>query len=210
MEQWIDIEDYEGKYQVSNEGRVKSLNYNRTGKECILKPAVNRDGYLFVVLCKDGKAKIYYLHRLVASAFIPNPDGLPQVNHKDEDKTNNSVLVNLDNSVDFEKSNLEWCTHEYNHNYGTINQRIAEAHRGKPCPWVAEAQRGVYNTKRSIPVDMLTKDGELIRTFPSSAEAMRWLRENGFPKAANQNINDCCRGKLNTAYGFKWRYANGN
>ena len=177
---WRDIQGYEGLYQVSSEGRVKSLKY---GKERILKPRADRYGYMYVILCMDGQRKYHLVHRLVANEFLDNPDGLPQVNHKDECKTNNTV------------ENLEWCTHEYNNNYGTHNQRVAEAN---------------INGKLSIPVDMLTKEGELIRTFPSSHEAERWLRINGFPKAVQAAIIQCCKGnpKYTHAYGFKWRYTN--
>ena len=178
MEVFRDIAGYEGMYQVSNEGRVKSLNYNHTGKEKLLKPAANTKGYLLVDLYKDGKMKSHRVHRLVASAFIDNTDNLHQVNHRDEDKTNNCV------------ENLEWCTNEYNHNYGTRNQRVAEAN--------------------SIPVDMLIKDGEFIRQFPSSREAERWLRISGYPSASHSHIIQCCKGNRNTAYGFKWKYAHGN
>ena len=203
MEEYRDIVGYDGLYEVSNEGNVKSLardvEWNGTIRhqpECILKPADDGRGYLFVNLYKDGKVKKHIVHRLVAQAFLDNPDGLPQVNHKDEVKTNNFVFVNKDGSVDYEKSNLEWCSHEYNCNYGTRNTRVAEAQTNR--------------TDLSIPVDMLNKQGELIRTFPSSAEAMRWLRDNGFPSASNTHIIQCCKGNRSTAYGFKWRYAQGN
>ena len=119
MEEWEDIEGYEGIYQVSNLGRVKSLNYNRTKKEKILKPQLHRKGYLYVVLYKEGKGRHYKIHRLVAQAFIPNPENKPEVNHKDEDKTNNKV------------ENLEWTTRRENCNYGTRNMRGAKA-RSKP------------------------------------------------------------------------------
>lgn len=102
---WKDIKDYEGLYQVSNLGRVKSLNYKRTGKEEILKAYDNGDGYLFVQLSKDGKVKNCRINRLVAQAFLPNPDSLPEVNHKDENPKNNRV------------ENLEWCTRQYNVDY---------------------------------------------------------------------------------------------
>ena len=97
-EEFRDIPGYEGLYEVSNLGRVR-----RNGK--ILKPWKNNWGYLLVSLCKNGIVRNARIHRLVALAFIPNPQNLPQVNHKDEDKTNNAV------------SNLEWCTAGYNINY---------------------------------------------------------------------------------------------
>ena len=93
-------------YQVSNYGRVKSLNYRHTGKERLLKPMIHTKGYFLVWLC-NKQNKLYSIHRLVAEAFIPNPYNLPQVNHKDEDKTNNHV------------DNLEWCSLLYNIRYGT-------------------------------------------------------------------------------------------
>ena len=113
---WKDIEGYEGLYQVSNMGRVKSLGKGGTHKQVhYLKQAKERCGYLFVALCKKGKVKQFKVHRLVAKAFIPNPNNLSQVNHKDEDKTNNRV------------DNLEWCDCIYNINYGTAIKRRAKA-----------------------------------------------------------------------------------
>ena len=107
---WKDKKDYEGHYQVSNCGRVKSIKF---GKEIILKQNI-KGGYYSVVLSKNGILKNYLVHRLVAEAFLDNPDNLPQVNHKDECKTNNIV------------SNLEWCDRKYNVNYGSRNKRAAE------------------------------------------------------------------------------------
>lgn len=117
QEIWKDIKGYEGKYQVSNYGRVKSLNYRNTGKEQLMKPTLQTNGYLYFSLCKPNKK--FLIHRLVAEAFIPNPNNLPCVNHKDEDKTNNHV------------DNLEWCTHLYNINYGTCRERISKSHSKK-------------------------------------------------------------------------------
>ena len=107
-EQWKNIEGYEGLYQVSDDGRIR----NSKGK--MLKNVKNSWGYLQVGLHKDGKQVTKYIHRLVAEAFLPNPNNLPEVNHKDETPTNNQV------------SNLEWCDSKYNINYGTRNQRSAE------------------------------------------------------------------------------------
>ena len=107
---WKDKKNYEGHYQVSNFGRVKSIKF---GKEKILKQSI-RHGYYCVVLSKNGILKNYFVHRLVAEAFIDNPDNLPQVNHKDECKTNNIV------------SNLEWCDRKYNINYGTRTEKCSK------------------------------------------------------------------------------------
>ena len=108
---WCPIKGYEGLYEVSYQGRVKSLKF---GKERILKPLRHTSGYLQVNLCKNGEVKHCLVHRLVAQTFIPNPDNLPEVNHKDENKTNNKV------------SNLEFCDAKYNINYGTRNDRCSK------------------------------------------------------------------------------------
>ena len=108
---WCPIKGYEGLYEVSDQGRVRSIKF---GKERILKPGRNTCCYLQVNLCKNGeKKKNLLVHRLVAQTFIPNPDNLPEVNHKDEDKDNNSV------------QNLEWCDRKYNINYGNRNQMVS-------------------------------------------------------------------------------------
>lgn len=118
IEEWKDIKEYEGLYQISNLGNVRSLKW---GKKRILIPQ-NIRGYSKVILCKDGKGKMYAIHRLVAQAFIPNPDNLPCVNHKDECKTNNTV------------DNLEWCDYKYNNNYGTtIQRRVKKLNRPILC-----------------------------------------------------------------------------
>lgn len=110
---WKDIDGFEGLYQVSNLGRVKSLGNDKSRREKILKLG-NCHGYLQVNLCKNGKRKKLCVHRLVAQTFLQNPQNLPEVNHKDEDKTNNSV------------ENLEWVSSKENVNFGTRNLRVAE------------------------------------------------------------------------------------
>lgn len=154
------IEGYEN-YEVRPNGEVVNI---KTGRA--LRPFKTKKGYLRVQLCNNNGYKNFRVHRLVAQAFIPNPDNLPCVNHKDEDKTNNNV------------ENLEWCTHEYNINYGTRTK------------------------KTSKPVLQLMKDGSLVRVWPSIIEVERQLHFN------NGNISSCCKGKLHSAHGYKWRYVN--
>ena len=125
------VKGYEGYYEVDQFGRVFGLeriikvndngrNYEKpiAGKQ--LKQSMHTKGYKTVSLTKDGKTKTLFVHRLVAEAFIPNVYNLPMVNHKDEDKTNNFV------------ENLEWCTNDYNINYGTARRRQAKKIRGIP------------------------------------------------------------------------------
>lgn len=139
-EVWKDIKDYEGYYQVSNLGRVRSMDRwvaNKGGskkflKGKMMKPYMGGFGYFLVGLCKEKKLKQFLIHRLVAEAFIPNPRNYDVVNHKDEDKTNNHV------------DNLEWCTYGYNNNYGS-----------------RDYDRKVYQ---------YTLNGEYIRTWDSPME----------------------------------------
>lgn len=113
-EYWKPVEGYEGLYEVSNEGRVRSLNYNRTREIRILRPDITKKGYLKVGLCKNGKQKKFLVHRLVAQAFVPNIFSLNEVNHINEVKTDNRV------------ENLMWCDTKENCNWGTRNERISK------------------------------------------------------------------------------------
>lgn len=115
---WKDIPEYEGLYQVSNYGNVKSLSktiirsngYKQTFKERKLKPRLSKNGYLTVMLFKNKEGKTKAIHKLVAKTFILNNKNKRCVNHKDENKLNNCV------------DNLEWCSYKYNNNYGTKNE----------------------------------------------------------------------------------------
>ena len=179
----VNGEPYE-KFQVSNLGRVMNLNYKNTGKAELMTPVEIPNGYLQVGLSKNGEHKKCYVHRLVAETFLPNPEGKPEVNHKDEDKTNNFVFLNEDGSVDKEKSNLEWSTHKENSNHGTRNERISKANT---------------NGKRSKKVLQFTLDGEFVREWKSTRECKR----NGFDQGA---VAACCRGEEKSHKGFRWEY----
>ena len=175
-----DGEIYEGLYKVSNLGKILSLNYRNTGKAELMTPVERKDGYSQVGLSKNRKTKMCLVHRLIAEAFLENPENLPEVNHKDEDKTNNFVFLNEDGTVDEEKSNLEWKSHKDNINHGTRTERSAKA-----------------LSKRVL---QLSLSGDLIKEWPSTKECGR----NGFSQG---NVWACCNGKLPHYKGFLWMYA---
>lgn len=110
-ETWKDIRGFEGHYQISDKGRIKSIIRKNRLSERILSPYMTKRGYLQVKLCIRGTTFPLSIHRAVAECFIPNPNNLPQINHKDENKKNNNV------------ENLEWCTNTYNNMYGTVKER---------------------------------------------------------------------------------------
>lgn len=188
--EWRAIPGYEDMYEVSSGGAVRALpridagGFFRQGK--LLQPYAQKSGYLNVKLRnRNGERQAFGVHRLVAAAFLPNPDGLPQVNHKDEVKTNNGV------------SNLEWCSVDYNLNFknGRTKRRNtlkANANNTKHLKALAKAQR--------MPVVQLTLDGQLVKRWPSAYAAGK--AGYGMP-----GINDCCHHKRNTNHGYKWEFA---
>lgn len=183
---WKDVKGYEGLYQVSNLGRVKSLDaYVNVGiknvkkalrKGKYLKATVNRCGYFIVELSKNGTRKTTTIHRLVASAFIDNPHNKPCVNHIDGNKQNNYI------------SNLEWCTHSENIKHAFDNGL-------KVCKYGKEH----HNHKIINQYDL---NNNFIKKWYGFHEINREL---GFDY---RNIWACCNGKQPTAYGYIWRYAN--
>lgn len=192
---WKSVKGYEGWYEVSSYGRVRSVDRviihsdgrKRLFKGRIMKLAKNTGGYLFCDLRKNSKHKTLKVHRLVAEAFLPNPDNLPVINHKDENKTNNRVFLNKDDSVDLDKSNLEWCTCQYNLTYGTRIQRGAEKKLNSP-----------KLSKPVLQIDL--KTNQIIAEYPSVAEAGRQLNID------NGSISKCCNGEQKTAGGYKWKF----
>jgi len=176
IEVWKNIKEYEGLYQVSNIGRVKSLERTVIDKrghkhytnERILKPQIGPNGYLQVGLHKDCKGKSLYIHRLVCEAFHENPKNKPEVNHINEDKSDNRAC------------NLEWVTSKENNNHGTHNARVAKT-KGKP-------------------VGQYTRDGELVKVWQSNHEVERQL---GFDQST---LSKVARGELKAAYGYVWKY----
>ena len=183
QEIWYDVKGYEGWYQVSNMGRVKSLErVDRLGRrvnEKILSPGKHVNGYLFVHLWKGGERKMYDVHRLVLMTFNPcdNMKSL-QVNHINEFKDDNRL------------ENLEWCTALYNLTYNDRHKRVGEKNT---------------NGKKSIPVVQLTLEEKFVKAYKSSHDAQRL---GGFTQ---QSVNACCKNKFNREgnniyKGFKWMY----
>ena len=172
VEIWKDVAGYENLYKVSNLGNVISFKHK---KPFILKPIKDRKGYLRVGLKIYNKpVKLYFLHRLVAQAFIPNPNNYPIINHKDENPLNNNV------------ENLEWCSYQYNINYGTAQERKAKAQTNRK--------------DLSKPVLQYDKNGIFVKEYHSIQDAER---KTGVHQ---QNICMVCKGKLKSSGGYVWRY----
>lgn len=207
---WKSIKGFEDKYLISNFGRVLSLNYRgiKNNKK-IMHLSDNKKGYKVATLCSNGKASKIFVHRLVAEAFISNPDNYPIINHKDENPSNNFV------------ENLEWCNHSYNARYNDSCVKRGLKYRGVNHPLygkrlsedkinkMREYLRGVKrnpNTKmifrkahtKGFRIYQKDMEGKIVNTYLSSIEA---YEKTGI---AARNIRLCCEGKQKTAGGYRW------
>ena len=186
METWKSVKGYEGLYEVSNLGNVRSLRYNNTNKISPLKVYIEKAGYARVSLSKNGKSKNKRIHRLVAEAFIPNMNSLPQVNHIDGNKLNNNV------------KNLEWCS-------ASRNQK----HKYEMGLMVCKTGKAHHRTGKTGKENVTSKTVKCVTTgeiFDSAHDASRKYNLNF------SNICSCCRGnrnycgKLSDGTKLKWEY----
>ena len=179
IEIWKDIEGYEGMYQVSNMGRVRSLDRvkpnsgGQIAKGSLKKFGDNGNGYKIVNLYKDNKSCMKYVHRLVAMAFIPNPSNLHIINHKDEDKSNNRY------------ENLEWCTQKYNANYGTHTRRVKES---------------FITNGNNRPVYVYDMNGVFLKTFDCSNDVCRELN------IGRRALYSVCQGVVKSSKGYRFAF----
>ena len=220
VEEWRPVVGYEGLYEVSDWGNVRSLNFNKTGKIKELKKTINNEGYLVVTIYPVQKK----VHRLVAEAFLPNPENKKEVGHLKtlpnglEDRTANEVW------------NITWMTRKENANYGTIGERLSKGKIGEKNPnygkkateetrrkqtevrkklWVEHPEyyenlkkSDKHNEKRKIKINQYDPiTGEFIKCWDSAADIEREL------KICHTNISKCCKGKGETAGNYKWKYA---
>ena len=225
-EVWKPIKDYEGLYEISNLGRVRNLNYKGSGKGKILKNTKDSKGYLIVGLTKNGKRKLFKIHRLVAEAFIPNPEDKPFIDHINTIRDDNRI------------ENLRWCTQKENcnneiskkkmsenhanfkgenhHMYGKhhskeTKRKISEANKGENHHMygkhhseetknkISESLKGENNPKSKPVVQIDLNTNEVINIYSGTREASR----QGFKQS---HISSCCNGKRKSHKGFKWMY----
>lgn len=175
--EWASITGYEGLYEVSSDGRVRTLAHKTMGHSIPSKELAitihKSQRYAKVRLYKDGRPKDHAVHRLVATAFVPNPEGKPQINHKDGNKANNSA------------TNLEWCTQAENNNHAI--------------------RKGLNSTESAVKATMkkvvqLNANGESVKVWDSMTEAAIAL---GLQVS---NISHCCKGRIKSTGGYRWEF----
>lgn len=184
---WKDIEDYEGLYEVSSMGRIRSLDkfdsIGRYVKGKILQSILVKNGYMHITLCKGGEKHSFSIHRLVAEAFIPNPDNKPCIDHINTDRTDNRA------------ENLRWVTYQENNNNPlTKNKKCGENH---PKPF-----KGIFGKEhpRSLPILQFTKEGGLIKIWDNTRSVEKETN------ISHSNICNVLKGKRDYAGGYKWKY----
>lgn len=201
-EVWKDVVGYEGYYMVSNLGRIKSMRFRHIKREKIMLPNLRPDGYMAIGLSKNGVTKTKTVHRLVASAFLENPNNLEMINHKDENRSNNAV------------SNLEWCSRSYNQIY-SIN-----LHPERKNVFGDNFKKGIKSSsfvvkgeahKHFESIIQSTKDGCFVKRYENAAVAgnelgkpswniyMAAVRNKNTPKIRKRHTK--C-----TAYGYVWEF----
>lgn len=193
---WKDIKGFESDYKINEFGKVYSLKSNK-----ILSQSINIHGYYMVYLCREGgKTIAKQLHRLIAEAFIPNPENKPCIDHINSIRTDNRI------------ENLRWCTYKENNNNPIFKEKLSTSHIGKKLSKETILKRektkkekgGKINRKlnngNSKPIIQFDLSMNKINIFPSMMEVWRTLKYNP------SNISMCCNGKRKSAYGFIWKY----
>lgn len=194
-EAWVDIKNYEGLYQISSLGEVKSLKRNTT-HERILIPRIDRNGYLYVILCKNGITKTKKIHRLVAENFIENPENKYSVNHKDGNKLNNCV------------DNLEWATMKEQARHAVDNGLWVWTETSKEKlrnTMIKKGLNNITNHKKNHPCGMVkvvqkNDDGDILKIWNSISDASREL---SIPVS---HIVRVCKGRRKHSRGYIWEY----
>lgn len=205
QEIWKDIEGYEGRYQISNYGRIRGLRFRGKARTVpkILSQPINCNGYhIITIRDKNNKRKTFIVHRLVAKAFIPNPNNFPVINHKDENKLNNHV------------QNLEWCTVSYNTKYSLHRHKERmDMHIKRFYETVAPkskwAKRGIAHTRLER-VSQYTMDGDFVKEYETASIA---CCETGIPsgdilRSCENNAKKRCSFKRKSyARGYVWEFS---
>ena len=202
-EEWRPVKDYEGRYEISNLGRVRSLDHkvfcektqtwkSRIQRGRVLKPASNgsKQGYLIVNLRRFNRSKMRYVHRLVADAFLDNPNNYPVINHKDENPKNNRV------------DNLEWCTQKYNVNYGSRLDKFRFFMLSDKNPNRGKHRPESFKEKVRKSVLQFDREGHLVKEWDSARTVGDTL--GIYPGG----ITSSCRRRIPSYKNFIWRYKN--